>query len=485
MKKGKKTKNIIISATAAAVVLSGVGLSMFSMKSESSKQNEMEVQGSGLSTYCVKPVEMVEYAVASGFLKGGTESVVKVESDAPVLSVLVNCGDYVEKGDVLFTLDSSEYEALLSEAENELSIARAAEAYNKKENESAVSDARADLEETQQAMQYTLDEAVRKRDDVCDKIEHLKSEYNVLMESIEDIEPSVVSDENNETTDENNELATVSDEINELLNISELLSNKNEKEANFQRLAELEAEIEILCKEQEALDDAVVSAETNIKETLKMKEAAVNSAQSRIDLEKFDTTLEKIEKEINCLKEKIAGCVVKASTSGILSELNVVTGESVMGRAAVISDSESIYAVVKVKESDVRNIKKGMDAVVRTSFDSNKYSGKILNISKSSKVEMNQNSGYETIIEITDAFDELYLGMTVTAEINIISRENSITVPLDALREKEGKTYVFKADSDTQEKVRVEIETGICTGDMIEVVSGDIAEGDILYLTAS
>jgi len=66
----------------------------------------------------------------------------------------------------------------------------------------------------------------------------------------------------------------------------------------------------------------------------------------------------------------------------------------------------------------------------------------------------------------------------MTAEVNIFlgTKEDVLQVPLSAINQENGRSYVLKINgSETQ---KIEITTGVTSGDLIEVKSDELKEGD-------
>ena len=80
--------------------------------------------------------------------------------------------------------------------------------------------------------------------------------------------------------------------------------------------------------------------------------------------------------------------------------------------------------------------------------------------------------------------------MNVDGTIIVDSAENALAVPADALQ-RGNKVYV-KDDSVTEAQGRVpagfrevKVETGLISSDYVEITSGDLQEGDVVYVAES
>jgi len=78
--------------------------------------------------------------------------------------------------------------------------------------------------------------------------------------------------------------------------------------------------------------------------------------------------------------------------------------------------------------------------------------------------------------------DTFRIGMNGEAKIVLDTRQNVLTVPLDATRERDGKTYVdIKSDTNQEGFEELEITIGLETDDQVEVLSG-LTESDLVLI---
>ena len=121
-------------------------------------------------------------------------------------------------------------------------------------------------------------------------------------------------------------------------------------------------------------------------------------------------------------------------------------------------------------------------------FENEKFSGKVTNIS----LEGTSSNGV-TYYPVTVTLDEvggLLPGMNVDGVIIVDSVENALAVPADALQR--GNLVYVKDDSVTEAQGRVpagfrevKVGTGLISSDYVEIVSGDLQEGDVVYVAKS
>ena len=75
-------------------------------------------------------------------------------------------------------------------------------------------------------------------------------------------------------------------------------------------------------------------------------------------------------------------------------------------------------------------------------------------------------------------------GMTADVDIKIEGNENALIIPVDALHQTSGGSYVYTSfDEETQQYGgRVDVEVGMQNDEYAEILSG-LEEGDTVYFT--
>ena len=195
-----------------------------------------------------------------------------------------------------------------------------------------------------------------------------------------------------------------------------------------------------------------------------------------------EMALKKAELTLSTFDIENAGEIV-SPIDGVVTEINCSEGSyasfSVIQQPAfVIEDRSQLTLKAKAKEKHISSISVGQDAEITFEVTGDeKFSGKVTEIGPSGKV--NQGNGEVEIpvtIEIETPKDTLMTGVTGKA-VFTMSAQNTLTIPIDAVSAKNDETcvYVLTDDKSTD---KVIIETGIDDGDRIQVIAGEIKEGD-------
>ncbi|MCH1981086.1 HlyD family efflux transporter periplasmic adaptor subunit [Ruminococcus sp. OA3] len=150
-------------------------------------------------------------------------------------------------------------------------------------------------------------------------------------------------------------------------------------------------------------------------------------------------------------------------------------------QAFSIAAGDKMLLSVNVDELDILSVDAGQEAAVTfDALEGETYTGTITEISDSASVS---GGVAKYAVEIELAKDEnMRAGMNASATITIESKEDIITIPLNALQEQGGKTFVYtqKDDESGQLGGETQVETGLSDSENVEITSG-LSDGDIVY----
>jgi HlyD family secretion protein len=177
-----------------------------------------------------------------------------------------------------------------------------------------------------------------------------------------------------------------------------------------------------------------------------------------------------------------------APTGGVVLQVNIEPGERVVDdadEAAVsIANTSTFLLKMEVDELDIGQVRQGQKAsVTLDSFIDRTFEGTVTDISpSSSSADSDSLVTYEVTITL-DAQGQsagFLSGMTANANIETRVLEGAVVVPTRGIQSEQvdgqAVTYVEKLDAQGN-AMRVEIETGLRSGSVTEVVAG-LEEGD-------
>jgi len=158
-------------------------------------------------------------------------------------------------------------------------------------------------------------------------------------------------------------------------------------------------------------------------------------------------------------------------------------GDSLLMVGFVAAQSESVILTVEIDELDILSIQEGQEAtVVFNALPDEEFIGVISQIASSSH---SQSGVAKYAVDITlDKNTSLPTGMNATANINISSKTDILTLPIEALQESAGRVFVYteKDESTGILSGEKEVQTGISDGIMVEIISG-LTDGETVYYT--
>jgi RND family efflux transporter MFP subunit len=149
---------------------------------------------------------------------------------------------------------------------------------------------------------------------------------------------------------------------------------------------------------------------------------------------------------------------------------------------ATLPDLTRMESDTYVNEVDVRKLAIGQRVEITLDADAaKKLSGTVTQVANVGEQKPNQDSKvFEVKIAITEADTTLRPGMTTANSILTTSIPNALSIPLEALVNQGGSSYVYKKDG--RSVVRQQIETGLAN-DVEIVVTRGLARNDVVMLT--
>ncbi|MCD8007732.1 MAG: HlyD family efflux transporter periplasmic adaptor subunit, partial [Clostridiales bacterium] len=148
--------------------------------------------------------------------------------------------------------------------------------------------------------------------------------------------------------------------------------------------------------------------------------------------------------------------------------------------AFTILKQDEVTISVSIDELDILSVSEGQTATVTLdALEDEEFTGTITSVG----TEATSTSGNaKYTVEITiDKTENMLSGMSASVVIQTGSTENAVLIPVAALQEEDGSTFVYtEADEDGNLSGKVEVETGPPTRSQVERTSGR-SEGDTVY----
>lgn len=134
----------------------------------------------------------------------------------------------------------------------------------------------------------------------------------------------------------------------------------------------------------------------------------------------------------------------------------------------------------QVDEADVDRVKTGMKATVRLdAFPSQSFDTIVSTIKPAAIQTTTGGVAFPVLLNLSSTGKNLLIGMSGSADIQVSAVADSITVPIEALTDVNGKSYVFVVVNGKLKQT--EVKTGALTDTRAEIVSG-VNVGDEVVL---
>jgi HlyD family secretion protein len=212
------------------------------------------------------------------------------------------------------------------------------------------------------------------------------------------------------------------------------------------------------------------------KDSLDKAQESLDSAKS-----KLETTQDTYDNYT--ITAPISGKVIKKSIKAGDKITKSTSGSTVL---AVIYDMSNYTFEMSVDELDVKSVKVGQSVTVTADAVSGKtFSGTVTNVSLQSSTS-DGVTNYPVTVTLNDGLDELLPGMNVDGVITLEEAKDVISIPVDALMR--GNT-VYVKDASVKESngavpagfKSVEVTTGLISEDYVEIKTG-LTEGEEVYV---
>ncbi len=241
-----------------------------------------------------------------------------------------------------------------------------------------------------------------------------------------------------------------------------------------------------------------------------------NDAAYQVEIARYQSALDQVEQAKGTLKQaddSLAKTQIYSPMAGTISDLNKEQGEMAIGSQfqedliMIVADLTEMEAQVNVDENDIVNVQLGQEAEVKVdALFGETLKGTVYEISNTANTDAqgttNQKTEFEVKIAISGEISKLRPGMTASADVSTMTKTDVIGVPIQSVAVRtidqltlEGEEVSeaeerFTADDDgfveiifcVEEDGRVvakQVETGIQSDDMIEIVSG-VEENEVV-----
>lgn len=399
---------------------------------------------------------------------------ISTSADIKIASVEATEGKTVKKGDVLIQLDMDDLKTKLLKAQKDLAVAQAT-ASDKKANKAIEADNKArSLERSYEDYNQTIsdaDDAVSKAKDNMNEAWNAYNDYKKNNNNNSDDTDTTVSDSLQKTVEEKQEAydravdelhgveketeEDVQEKIEEaqhkvdkakdaLSEAENALSAYNEQQNNNSSASydeQLKALYDDYKSKEEAYDEAIKQRKSTIQSADRSLEDAntpesVDTASALTendDLQEKQLAVDKLQKVMD------AGGKVTAPSDGLVTKVNVTTGEATTEDTAIrISDQSAGYKfAATLDKSDAKFLAKDDKVTLDLGNGTSVEGLKIQSID----VSQEDKNSYELTVSIPAKVKKI--GTIATLKVEKASKKYDTCVPLTALHSDGDKYYVY------------------------------------------
>ena len=142
-----------------------------------------------------------------------------------------------------------------------------------------------------------------------------------------------------------------------------------------------------------------------------------------------------------------------------------------------VTAQDEMTLTITVDESDISRLQVGQQAQIKLdALRNDRFTGTIRELGTAG--ENNGGSSKFTATIVMERSADMLAGMNATATILLDTRENLLSIPVAAIWEEKGKSFVYTSYDEEEDLLGspVEVELGISDGEFVEVISG-LSEG--------
>ena len=189
----------------------------------------------------------------------------------------------------------------------------------------------------------------------------------------------------------------------------------------------------------------VTKAKNNLQRQQLTASNAKNDNEAAID----NLSIKDAQNQLNSAQDAVNKMTVTAPISGMITAENNSNGDNVQSEKTLLTvvDPSSMKIKVLVDELNISKVKVGEKTQIK--FDALKdktYEGTVDQVAASGTTTNNVTT-YEVIVSITNPTD-VKIGMNANVNILVDSKDNALTIPVEALIDKDGKKFVMIPNSD-------------------------------------
>ena len=245
--------------------------------------------------------------------------------------------------------------------------------------------------------------------------------------------------------------------------------------------------------------------------------AITNYQSAEAQLRVAEAQVKQAEAAVNAADLELKYTVIRSPVEGIVVARNIEVGQTVASSFAtpnlflIALDLTKMQVDTNVSESDIGGMSEGKEAVFTVdAYPGMSFAGMVKQV-RLAPISVQNVVTYNVVVSVDNADLRLKPGMTANVSIVVAQKDQVIKVPNAALRfvppkgegsprdvggrsskgdtahpvTLDGRTMVTRTvwkQTEERELVAVPVQTGISDGSSTEVMSGSLAEGDLIVI---
>jgi multidrug efflux pump subunit AcrA (membrane-fusion protein) len=216
---------------------------------------------------------------------------------------------------------------------------------------------------------------------------------------------------------------------------------------------------------------------------IKMQELEVELAQMELDEILVELGVDPDETAVDELEAEVAKAQAFAPETGtIISSVSAGRNVTSTTPAFVLGDPNKLEVIAELDPitggEEVKEMFEGMPVTVTIDADTDiKLTGTIRQLPSPYGTGASDDKQVHVLLDVAPSASTYQLGDKVTVTIQLASKQDVVWLPPDAIRNAGGRTFVI-INTESGPK-RVDVEIGLETREMVEIVSG-LDEGQVV-----
>ncbi|WP_165921101.1 efflux RND transporter periplasmic adaptor subunit [Paenibacillus albiflavus] len=210
--------------------------------------------------------------------------------------------------------------------------------------------------------------------------------------------------------------------------------------------------------------DQIYQEELSLQKKVIDLDDAKDKLKSNEDMNKIDdlkNNIRKLQLDIDLSNSKISSYKkdqqapdpIVSPIDGEITVVNNKVGDQINGSAVIceIVNYNKLQLDIQVDEMDILKVKTGQTTEVTVdALPKEKFQGEVIDIAKEGESK-NGVSLYSVTLQINDP-GEIKAGMSARAEIIVENKTNVVVVPIEAVQQRQGKSFVLVDDGTSKQE---------------------------------